>query len=160
MVGETFCGGARTATPRSSDIRFGYVRPQCQDIKRQQKAAVLGLPSRTPTRWNRGKMERIMRGSRAVRMPVGRIIPRHRAGNSIQSIRGVYSHGPAKGDPTSPRVFSSPWPAAAIGAGVTGLGFTLWQFTQPRSSQTRQQQTEYADKETMLKVRGIEDLIG
>ncbi|KAE8153227.1 hypothetical protein BDV25DRAFT_149888 [Aspergillus avenaceus] len=71
-------------------------------------------------------------------------------------VHRLYSHGARQGNP---RGIASPW-SFLLGAGVTGAGFTLWQFAQPKS-QSEKQQSNYADRETMLKgVQAISDALG
>ncbi|KAL3487599.1 hypothetical protein BJX62DRAFT_213380 [Aspergillus germanicus] len=56
--------------------------------------------------------------------------------------------------------FATPWFSAAVGAGVSGLAFTSWQFAQP-ASLLENGEIKYADRETMLKgVKSISDALG
>ncbi|KAL2845023.1 hypothetical protein BJY01DRAFT_247845 [Aspergillus pseudoustus] len=79
--------------------------------------------------------------------------------SGTRSTRYTSDHAARQG-PRLQSGFATPWFSAAVGAGLSGLAFTSWQFTQP-SPVIEKQGVRYADRETMLKgVKAIADALG
>ncbi|KAL2808445.1 hypothetical protein BJX63DRAFT_409257 [Aspergillus granulosus] len=76
-----------------------------------------------------------------------------------RSVRYSSQHGVQQG-PRLRSGFATPWFSAAVGAGLSGLALTSWQFAQP-ASDCETGSVKYADHETMLKgVKAISDALG